>query len=60
MTHHHPRLEVPPVALYPLPDIMLFLQHQVLEMFEHCQDGVQVVPWMAHLKEMGQRIVRGI
>jgi hypothetical protein len=38
----------------------LFLQHQVLEMFEHCQNGVQIIPWIAHLKDAGQRIVRGI
>ncbi len=30
------REEVPRVALYPLSDIRLFLQHQMLEMFEHC------------------------
>jgi hypothetical protein len=29
----------------------VFLQHQALEMFEHCQHGVQVIPWIAHLKD---------
>jgi len=43
--------EVPRVALYLFPDIRVFLQHQALEMFEHCQHGVQVIPWIAHLKD---------
>ena len=42
---------VPCVALYPLPNISLFLQHYVLKMFEHYQNGVQVIPWTAHLKD---------
>jgi hypothetical protein len=29
-------------------------------MFEHCQNGIQVIPWMAHFKDAGQRIVHGI
>jgi hypothetical protein len=48
------------VTLYPLPGISLFLQHHMLEMFEHCQNGVQIIPWIAHFKDAGQRIVRGI
>jgi hypothetical protein len=60
VTYHHPCSDVLRVALYLLPDIRLFLQHQVLEMFEHCQNGVQVIPWIAHLKDAGQCIMRGI
>ena len=29
-------------------------------MFEHYQNGVQVISWIAHFKDAGQRIVRGI